>query len=476
MGQDYKLKYFDMDSLKIPEDSARVGLVAKVGAYLHHEANANITEKIVTFLGRKLTILEVLQENCATNQLNLKQSAFRVLKDAFGKIGGNPTMLEQYKSSKITGDEIFELVMQNWEFPIKGFANAMEDVFSNYLTMFPTQEEKVQLMNDILTKYPANSRRKYASLRLLLRGVDIDVYLNIAQGIVKEILTFEKIGAAPFVVQLFKELLNQAYLKACKQHPKDKDKVIEEWTNFWIGEYVEVVSNGSYDLVSEINEFINPQIFAICEKSLPIVIGKLFKVTCKSTSTFQSVQASLLRYARSKDIFVCENNTFKLVGFEDTSVDWHKFMEETICHINRHIALDTLRTALEPRKDSLNPQPVEYDLLYRAIVFDVKNSYPDFRNDMAVTLKKFIHRLRNNFNPTFKKITDRASFDLQVQSDASFKQFVDFLRKLREQLVRENYPDAPYESVFPLLEAIKVVYDSFNDQPFYFRKKTKFEG
>jgi hypothetical protein len=43
-------------------------------------------------------------------------------------------------------------------------------------------------------------------------------------------------------------------------------------------------------------------------------------------------------------------------------------------------------------------------------------------------------------------------------------------------LLRENYPDAPYESVYPLLESVKVVYESFNNQPFYFRKKTRFEG
>jgi hypothetical protein len=404
-GEKYRFKFFNMDT-GIPEEPARIALVAKAGAFLHNGKGIDLTEKVVTFQGKQQTLLEVLRENCATNQLNLKTSAFRVLKDAFDKIGKQEQLLAQFNADKATGEAIFELVMQNWEFPIRGFANAMEDVFANYITLFPGEDERLQLMKSILLKYPSKTRRKYASLRLLLKGVDIDKYLQCAPDLMKEILTFEAIGTAPFVVQLFKELLNQAYLKYSKiyKDSKDKDKLVEEWTNFWIKDYIAVVSSGTYDHVSGINEQINPQIFNICEKSLPIVISKLFEVKCQSTTTFQSVQASLLRYARSRDIFVCENNQFKLIGLEkQNTVDWKTFVKDIICHNNRHIALDALRIIVEPKKDSLNPQAIEYELLERAIIYNTKNSYPDFRNDMSVTIKKFLHRLRNNLNPAFKK-------------------------------------------------------------------------
>ena len=176
-GVDYVHTFFDLDRLDIPEDAAKIGLVGKVGAYINHEPACNIVEKLVLCSGKKMTVLEVLFENCSSNQLNLKQGAFRVIKDAFSKIGSNQDILRQYNADKSMADSIFELVMQNWEFPIKGFANAMEDVFDNYLTMFPTQEDRIQLMKDILTKYPCSSRRKYASLRLLLKSIDVDAHL-----------------------------------------------------------------------------------------------------------------------------------------------------------------------------------------------------------------------------------------------------------------------------------------------------------
>lgn len=476
-GPEYRYSYFDVDSLGIENDCAKIAIVSKIGAFLNFEKKADLKDKLITFRGQKFTLFDQLQESCSTNQLNLKQSAFRVLKDACDKIAKNDFIFKQYQTDKELQKNLFQLIMQNWEFPIRGFANNMEDVFSNYLSLFPTEQDKLALMKQIVSEFPSNSRRKFASLKLILRGVDIDEFLKISPTIVSDLLQFEKLGGSAFVVQLFKEILNQAFNKMNKKHPKDKTAAIKEWTDFWIQDYIEVVINGTTEIVEDLNEYVNPQIFSICEKSLPIVISKLFSTTQKSTVSFQSVQASLLRFARSKDIFVCEDNTWKLKGIdEQTTVDWNKFIEEIICHSNRHIALDAIKTVLEPKKDSLNPQPVEYQLLQRALIYDTKNSYPDFRNDMSVTIKRFLHRLRNNFSPCFKKITSDETFQEFTVQDLPFQQFVDFMTTFKTTLLRETYPDAPYESVYPLLESVRVIYDSFNENPFYFRKKTRFDG
>lgn len=477
LGQDYRFKFFDIDSLGIHNDCAKIAIVSKIGAFLHYEKTMDFKEKMISFKNEKHTLFDLLQDACSTNQLNLKQTAFRVLKDAFDKIGKSESLVVQYNADEDLKASLFQLVMQNWEFPIRGFANSMEDVFCNYLTLYSGEEIKLKLMKQILVEFPGNSRRKFASLRLILKGVDIDEFLKSAPGIIRDLLLFEKVGGSAYVVQLFKEILNQAFIKISSKHPKDKSKAIEEWTEFWIDDYVTVITEGTQEHIEDMNEFVNPHIFAICEKSLPVVIKRLFTTSKGSSATLQSVQASLLRFARSKDIFVCEDNVWKLKGAEeDLKVDWSKFISEIICHQNRHIALDALRVVLEPKKDSLNPQPVEYELLERALIFDSKNSYPDFRNDMSVTVKKFLHRLRNNLNPIFKKIENQDSFENQVTSSPVFKQFVDFMEKFKNIVIKEFYPDAPYESVYPLLENCKIIYESFNDQPFYFRKKTRFEG
>ena len=476
-GAEYRYKFFDIDSLGIDGDCAKIAIVSKVGAFLHHEKTADINEAFILFRGSKTTLFEQLQDACSTNQLNLKSTAFRTLKDAFDKIAKNESLFKQYVSNLELQKTLFQLVMQNWEFPIRGFANSMEDVFSNYLDLYPTEQEKLALMKQIVTEFPSNSRRKFASLKLVLRGVDVDEFLKISPGIVRDLLQFERLGGSAFVVQLFKEILNQAFLKINKKHPKDKNKAIREWTDFWIADYIEVVTNGTIEIVEDLNEYINPHIFSICEKSLPIVVARLFSSPQSSSTTFQSVQASLLRFARSRDIFVCEDNKWKLKGIEEEiAVDWSKFIEEIICHSNRHIALDAIKIVLEPKKDSLNPQPAEYQLLERALIFDTKNSYPDFRNDMSVTVKRFLHRIRNNLNPYFKKVTNDETFEDLVTQEPIFKQFVDFITNFKATVLREAYPDAPYESVYPLLESCRVIYDSFNENPFYFRKKTRFEG
>lgn len=477
LGKEYRYSYFDIDALGIENDCAKIAIVSKVGAFLNHEKTADLQDKLITFRGEKSTLFDQLQDSCSTNQLNLKQSAFRVLRDACDKIARNETLFKQYQADQELQKSLFQLVMQNWEFPIRGFANSMEEVFANYLNLYPTEAEKLALMKQIVTEFPSNSRRKFASLKLILRGVDVDEFLKISPGIVRDLLQFEKVGGSAFVVQLFKEILNQAFNKINKKYPKDKNRAIKEWTDFWIEDYIEVVVNGTTEIVEDLNEYVNPHIFSICEKSLPLVIAKLFNSSKKSTLTFQSVQASLLRYARSKDIFVCEDNTWKLKGIdEQTNVDWTKFIEEIICHSNRHIALDAIKIVTEPKKDSLNPQEVEYQLLERALVYDTKNSYPDFRNDMSVTVKRFLHRLRNNFSPSFKKVTSSDAFEELVSQDSIFRQFVDFMTNFKTILLRETYPDAPYESVFPLMESCRIIYDSFNENPFYFRKKTRFDG
>jgi hypothetical protein len=479
----YTEEFFNLDLSGLKDDAAQVALVSRIGAFLNHGSNFSLAAKLITISGNKITILEGLHVNCSVNQLNLKQSAFKVLKDSFDKISRSAELSAEYHADPSTASQMFELVMQNWEFPIRGFGNAMEDVFEKYLLLFPTQETKVKLLQEILLKYPGATRRKYASLRLILKGVDVDEYLKVAPGILREILLFEGIGQVPFMVQLLKELLTQAYLKYSKSHsdPKLVELIPQVWTEFWIKDYIDAVLTGSYKAVEELNEYVNPHIFTICEKSLPIVIAKLFNIKTTNKRSIQSVQASLLRYARSKDIFVCEDNQFKLLGVNEselnlTTAQWREFVEEIATHNNRHIALDAIKLILEPKKDSLAPQQVEYELLEKLIIFNTKNSYPDFRNDFSMALKRFLHRLRNNFNPSFKKITSFGSFRQVEDSDAHFARFVNFLRRLRQFVEQENYPDAPYESVYPLLESIKVVYESFNDQPFYFRKKTRFEG
>ena len=477
-GSSYRFEYFDASDGSMNDDTTSVGIVSKIGAYLNYESNVDLEEKVISLPSRKATVLEVLQENCSKNQLNLKQSAFKTLRDAFDKISKNEQMRDQYHSNSTTSDSIFTIIMQNWEFPLKGFANSMEDVFANYLLLYPTQKDKLDLMNKILVNFPSKTRRKYASLRLMMKGIEIDEFLKAYPGIIKELLTFEGLAGAPFVVQLFKEILNQAYIKISKKHPKDMGKVVEEWTEFWISPYIEVVTTGEYHTISDLNEYVNSHIFAICEKSLPLVISKLFDIKSQSANSRLSVQASLVRYARNRDIFVCDNNQFKLIGVDEktSKVDWKTFLDHIICHNDRSISMDGMRILTEPKKDSLSMNPIEYELIERSMKYNAKNSYPDYRNNMTCTMRKFLQRLRNNLNPQFKKLTDQSSYESLVSSDKDFGLFTTFLLNMKGMMMEENYPDAPYESVYPLLEVLKIIYESFNSQPFYFRKKTRFDG
>lgn len=472
---DYRLKFFDFDSgPQLREEAARLAVLAKCQAYIHYTAALPLKEKLVRMRGNHWSVLETLLQYSGINQVNIKQQAFKALRELFGKVGDSEELSAEFAGDQPLRERVLAHIMENWEYPVRGFSNMMDDVFASYLGAFKQEGQRLVIMQTVIREYSDNSRRKYASLRLLLKGVNIDDYLQTAPTIIKDILLCDTLAMAPWVVSLFREILNQAYLKYSKL-VKDKEKAVEQWTEFWIGDYMEAVSQAKYEAVSGINEYINPQIFAVCEQGLPLALARLFQSPAPSTA-LQSVQANLLRYARSKDLLISESDELRLRGLSDPTLSLKAFVSDLIGHNNRHIALDGIRIILEPKKDSLAPQPFEYRLLHQALTHDIKNSYPDFRNDLTVILKKFLHRLRNNFNACFKKATDRTAFDRLCSTDADFHHFVEFMRGFKLLFLRETYPDAPYESNYPLLEMMKIIYESYNDQPFFFRKKTKFDG
>lgn len=111
------------------------------------------------------------------SQINIKQNAFRVLNDFLKIISTTEESCEELRASINLRNSIFDIILQSWEFPIRGFANFMEEVFENFIKCL-NSEEIGKLIGDIEAICTAPTRRKFASSRIVLKHITIEEFLE----------------------------------------------------------------------------------------------------------------------------------------------------------------------------------------------------------------------------------------------------------------------------------------------------------
>jgi hypothetical protein len=166
-----------------------------------------------------------------------------------------------------------------------------------------------------------------------------------------------------------------------------------------------------------------------------------------------------------------------IVEEQKSGGSWVQFLEDMITNEDRHIVLGAFRTITDPRKDSLPIVGFEFRLVKKFLLYNSKNRFPDFRNDSANAIKKFIHRCRNVFNPEISLIDeDPKNLSKICGESANFRHFYKFMNDVYNIFMVMVYPESPYESTHPLLELLRVIYEAFGVHDFLFRKKTLYMG
>lgn len=67
-------------------------------------------------------------------------------------------------------------------------------------------------------------------------------------------------------------------------------------------------------------------------------------------------------------------------------------------------------------------------------------------------------------------------FNKMYKSEINFKNFVDFMKIFRKLFIVNFYPDAPFESCFPFLDAMTEILKTFSTNDYLFQNKNIFEG
>ena len=482
----FRIEFFQ-DTHKLEGDAAHVTNIAKARAYVNYGDEYIIDEKLLTDYedsNNQITLLEMLVKYCHFSQINIKQNAFRVINDFLKRIWKDEILAESFRQNPKIKHQIFEIIVQSWEYPIRGFANFMEDVFGNFVKCL-NKTEIYNLLDHIQTICKAPTRRRFASSRIVLDFITIDEFLGKNKGLVKELLMFDLKANDNSVVYLFKTILLKKFELITKGIKKSKKKSQEElakniqiykiWVDFWIEDYIDVIKSADHKFVHELVEYFHPSIFKICPEAVVLVINRLNQED-QTLGTILLAKVGLIRLARTNgSLYVNKDRTNYQMDFLEQETDWSHILNQMISHSNRHVSLDAIRAVTEPRKVSEVPLRWEYQLFENLFKYNFKNSYPDFRNDLIVIINKLFQRLRNVMNKEFKVMKSEEDFHKLYEEKPKFKDFVDFFRNFKKLFIQNVYPDAPFESSYPYLQSMESLMEIFQNKAYVYRNKNVFD-
>ena len=487
---DFRKKFFS-EGHELQGDAVHVTNIAKSRAYINYGDDYYLGEPLVPDFEtdqkspKKLPLLEMLVKYAHYSQINVKQNAFRVINEFLRRIAKEQKLKEKLREHQNLKEGVFEIIVQSWEFPIRGFANFMEEVFSNFVKCL-NQDEIKGLIDKIQAICTAPTRRRFASSRIILEHVTIDEFLAKNKNIVKELLLFEQKANDNSVVMLLRALLSKKFKEVTKGIKREKKKVnnnlkkfrekYQSWVDFWIEDYISVLKIGSERLINELVEYIHPPIFDICSEALVLVINRLDREDL-TLDNLLAAKVGLIRLARSNGLlYINKERTDYCMDCLERETHWNGMLGEMVSHSNRHISLDAIRAVTEPRKVSEEPLEWEYRIFERIFMYNFKNSYPDFRNDLAVIINKLFQRLRGVMNREFKAMKSEEDFKNFVSGNKKFENFVNFMVGFKRLFIANVYPDSPFESSYPYLKTINSIFEIFSSQAYVFRNKNVFDG
>lgn len=471
--------FFNELGKDLPEEVWRVSMIAKISGYVNQPRKFLLSDKVIEKFepNAKVDVFTALINLAGINQINIKQNAFRSMIELFAVILQSKDLKIEMSANETLIKDLFKLLIQNWEFPIKGFGNFIEDLFNRYLssvnpdTVISGKNIYDEILHRIESMEFKQTKRRYSSLKVLLNYVPTDKILNKTPDLLGELLSYQNIVSETTCVMLFGELLEKRLKELTKENPKDKEGNVIKWINFWFPTYLKTLNQCSLKTTKIIVEYFHPHIYRRCLECLPEIVRRMQAVENKTKNHIFSI-VGILKIARqygwlvpNKDQtdYLVSNKFDKPIAKNKPGKDSGEnmiqqtglvnFLEDMITNEDRHIVLSAFRTIVDPQKDSLPITQFEFRLVKKFLLYNIKNKFPDFRNDTSNALKKFIHRCRNVFNSDIVLIDqDPENLAKICEKSQNFKNFFTFMNDVYSIFIIMVYPESPYESTHPLLE------------------------
>lgn len=273
-------------------------------------------------------------------------------------------------------DEIFEIIIQSWEFPIRGFSNFMEDLFSSFVKCMYI-EELPDLLDKIHEVCKAPTRRKFASTKILLKHMPLEKVFEKNPGLLRELLSVKNKGNESASVALFREILTVKYLEITQEIKRTKRNKREnlsnfvehyqKWVDFWVEDLILVMKEVDERTAIEIVEFVFPPAFEICGEGIVLALNRFIEESSESENILAG-KVGLIKLLRTEGLLVINQaRTDYTVDHLKSKIDWNTELRNLVVHSNRYIALDAIRAVTEPRKSSEAPLAWEYEIY--ALIF-----------------------------------------------------------------------------------------------------------
>jgi len=117
--------FFNELGKDLPEEVWKVTMIAKISGYVNQPRVFKLSDKIIEKFdpSQKVDIFTALINLAGINQINIKQNAFRAMMELFFVILQSKALKDELSTNENLIKALFKLLIQNWEFPIKGFGN-----------------------------------------------------------------------------------------------------------------------------------------------------------------------------------------------------------------------------------------------------------------------------------------------------------------------------------------------------------------
>lgn len=458
---------------------------------------------------KRVSVVEALSHFANLNDNLLKVAAFRVFSQLLERISkGSLEETEQFVQSEVPF-RVADILLDNWLYPLRGLSQWVEGSWL-LLTRILVSGSKGSV--DVLRKLleakvlvltgPGDAKKRFKAVALSMEafGTKAEGFVSGNIRLLEEVMHVNENKNDGQDAQLLEKLLTALYRSISSSIGTEKAKedeedvqvqVMEKWLGVWRNAYLNALACGDKVIARGVVSRVHPILVKIDSKVLPAMVRMLYDRLEGGETVYLWSFVSLLQLARGSGELITSAEGYVLSDANKKSTKKQKkaarkqkgensegispikekgtetlavsvsLLESLIVNSNRHVAINVLKLLVDPLKTTEVPESFELEVFLRFTRCYLRHSYPNLRQESMTLFRSYFGRIRHLFEEEFNGRTKKASADVQLQRETSFKSFCKLVQDLVSDFLFYSYPEAPYEISHPSHELLKLILQYF---------------
>jgi len=203
---------------------------------------------------------------CVEPNTNLRHYSFKTLSVILEPIQNREETRRKFLEKGNQHLELFELLLKNWESPIKGITHQIEEVLRTLIKILSNQapeakERTIEDLKDRITSLNAgNSKKKYNALAVLMEHIDVESLLAENKGLIYELFSSSGDIHMSSSVTLLEKILAKVYQNLSEDKTLSKDAVFKAWTQYWVDDFVLCIERENFNIIRALMLHITPML------------------------------------------------------------------------------------------------------------------------------------------------------------------------------------------------------------------------